>query len=281
MIAIAARTPELTPDLIYRVDVGPLTLNATIFYTGGIMALLVVGSWLITRKLSTSEEMSRWQHLLEVIVKGMRGQIAEVSQQAPSQYLPFVGTLFLFIAVSNLLTIFPFYHAPTGSLSTTAALALCVFVAVPVYGIAHKGPVGYLKTYAQPSVFMLPFNVIGEVSRTLALAVRLFGNVMSGTMIVGILVAIMPLLVPGVMQVLGLLTGLIQAYIFAMLAMVYIASATRVSVERERKVREGEGEEEAEADGEAAEHEDEQEEPSEPSAEADEPEAQQGEERHG
>lgn len=290
MIAIAAETPKLTPDLIFRLPVGPVTLNATLLYTWGIMALLVVGSWLITRKLSTSEDMSRWQNLLEVIVQGMRNQVAEVSQQTPGQYLPFVGTLFLFIAVSNLMTLFPFYHPPTGSLSTTAALALCVFVAVPVYGIAHKGPVGYLKTYTQPSIFMLPFNIIGEVSRTLALAVRLFGNVMSGAMIVGILVAVMPLLVPGVMQVLGLLTGLIQAYIFAMLAMVYIASATRASAEREQKLREREAKRKAEAEPqegeERPEHEDEseqeqQKEASEPSAEAGEPEAQQGEERHG
>ena len=104
-----------------------------------------------------------------------------------------------------------------------------MFVAVPIFGVAHKGLVGYLRTYAKPSIFMLPFNVIGEVSRTLALAVRLFGNIMSGTMIVGILVAIIPFLVPGIMNLLGLLTGLIQAYIFAMLAMVYIASATRTA----------------------------------------------------
>jgi len=229
MTWILAQTPALTPDETFRVVLGPVVLNATIFYTWGIMALLAVGSWLITRKLSTGEDMTRWQNLLEVIVKGMRTQIAEVSQQDPIEYLPFVGTLFLFIAVSNLLTIFPLYHAPTGSLSTTAALALCVFVAVPIFGVAHKGLVGYLRTYAKPSIFMLPFNVIGEVSRTLALAVRLFGNIMSGTMIVGILVAIIPFLVPGIMNLLGLLTGLIQAYIFAMLAMVYIASATRTA----------------------------------------------------
>jgi F-type H+-transporting ATPase subunit a len=129
--------------------------------------------------------------------------------------------------VSNVLSIIPGYEAPTGSLSTTAALAACVFVAVPLYGITDQG-LSYFNQYVKPSVFMLPFNIMGELSRTLALAVRLFGNVMSGTMIGAILLAVTPLVFPIVMQALGLLTGLIQAYIFAILAMVYIAAATRV-----------------------------------------------------
>jgi F-type H+-transporting ATPase subunit a len=164
---------------------------------------------------------------MEVLVKGMRGQIREISRQDPGEYLPFVGTLFLFIGVCNLLSIVPGFEPPTGSLSTTAGLAACVFVAVPLYGIGHKG-LSYFEQYIRPSVFMLPFNIMGELSRTLALAVRLFGNVMSGSMIAGILLAIAPLVFPIVMQALGLLTGLIQAYIFAILAMVYIAAATRV-----------------------------------------------------
>ena len=220
---------HLSPDEIVYLRLGPIPLNATLVFTWVVMAVLLAVSWLATRKLTSEATMTRWQNLLEVVVSGIRTQIAEVTQHDPIRYLPFVGTLFLFIAVSNALSIVPGYEAPTGSLSTTAALALCVFVAVPIYGVAQKGLVEYLKVYTKPSVFMLPFNVIGEVSRTLALAVRLFGNVMSGTMIVGILLAITPLLVPGIMQVLGLLTGLIQAYIFAMLAMVYIASATRTA----------------------------------------------------
>ena len=133
----------------------------------------------------------------------------------------------MFIAVCNILGIVPGFEPPTGSLSTTAALAACVFVAVPLFGIAQKG-LSYFGQYIKPSVFMLPFNIMGELSRTLALAVRLFGNVMSGSMIAAILLAIAPLIFPILMQALGLLTGLIQAYIFAILAMVYIAAATRV-----------------------------------------------------
>jgi F-type H+-transporting ATPase subunit a len=226
---------HLTPDEIVFWRWGAFSLNLTIVATWGVMAFMVLGSWLVTRRLSTGTDMSRWQNLLEVVVDGIRSQIAEVTRHDPLRYLPFVGTLFLFIAVTNTLSILPGYEAPTGSLSTTAALALCVFLAVPLFGVEQKGVLGYFRVYAQPSVFMLPFNLIGEVSRTLALAVRLFGNVMSGAMIVGILLAIARWFVPIVMMALGLLTGLIQAYIFAMLAMVYIGSATRTAARRASK----------------------------------------------
>jgi len=215
----------ISPDSIVIWQWGVFKLNLTILFTWAVMALLTGVSWLITRRLQTGTELSRWQNLLEVLVTGIRDQIRDVSHQEPGRYLPFVGTLFLFIAASNLLQIIPGYMAPTGSLSTTTALAICVFVAVPLYGIVYQGPVGYLEHYVQPTVLMLPFNIIGELSRTLALAVRLYGNIMSGTVIAAILLSITPYFFPIVMQLLGLLTGMIQAYIFAILAMVYIASA--------------------------------------------------------
>ena len=218
---------RISPDTFVLFRWGPIVLNATIISTWAVMALMVLGSKLVTRGLTTETRFSRWQNLMEVLVTGIREQIREISGQDPGEYLPFVGTLFLFVAVCNILSIVPGYEAPTGSLSTTAALAACVFVAVPLFGIAHRG-LSYFAQYIKPSVFMLPFNIMGELSRTLALAVRLFGNVMSGTMIVGILLGVTPLIFPIVMQALGLLTGLIQAYIFAILAMVYIAAATRV-----------------------------------------------------
>lgn len=218
---------SITPDDTVLWIWGPFRLNATIVFTWAVMALLVVGARLITLRLSDGEQLSRWQNLLEVLVVGVRNQIKDVSHEDPRQYLPFIGTLFLFIAVSNLLAVVPGFLPPTGSLSTTTALAICVLVAVPLYGIAERGVGEYLRKYVQPTVFMLPFNIMGELSRTLALAIRLYGNVMSGTIIVGILIGIAPFFFPIVMQLLGLLTGLIQAYIFAILAMVYIASATR------------------------------------------------------
>ncbi len=219
---------EITPDAIVLWNLGPFPLNATIVFTWLVTILLVLIAWLATRRLSVEPPLSRWQNLLEIVVTYMRDQIREITRQDSDRYLPFLGTLFLFISVSNLLSIVPGYYPPTASLSTTAALAVCVFFAVPIYGIAQQGLVGYLKHYSQPSVFMVPFHIIGELSRTLSLAVRLFGNIMSGTMIIAILLLITPLFVPIVLQVLGLLIGLVQAYIFAVLATVYIASATRV-----------------------------------------------------
>ncbi len=218
---------NLTPDQIIFWQRGIITINATLVFTWLIMVLLVLSSWLVTRKLSASTKISQGQNLLEVLVLGIGNQIKEVSQQESEPYIPFIGTLFLFIAVANLLSIIPGYQPPTGSLSTTAALAICVFFAVPIYGIKKQGFVGYFKKYyLQPTPFMLPFNIIGRLSNTISLAVRLFGNVMSGTMIVGILLSIAPLFFPIIMQAMGLLTGLIQAYIFAILAMVFIAAAT-------------------------------------------------------
>ena len=216
----------ISPDGIILWQWGPVHINATLVFTWLVMALLVIGSYLITRRLTDGVHMSRWQNLLEVLVTGMRDQIREVSRQEPGRYLPFVGTLFLFILVSNLLAIVPGYRPPTASLSTTVALAICVFAAVPLFGIGEQGLGGYLKQYLKPTPFMLPFNIIGELSRTLALAVRLYGNIMSGSVIGAILLGLTPILFPVVLQAFGILTGAIQAYIFAVLAMVYIASAT-------------------------------------------------------
>ncbi|WP_372591048.1 F0F1 ATP synthase subunit A [Guyparkeria sp.] len=219
---------HLSPDEIVFWQHGWVKLNATILFTWIVMLVLVVVSRLITARLSTGLARSRWQNLLEVVVLAIQQQIEDVGLAQSRRYLGFLGTLFLFIAVSAIFTVVPGYTPPTGSLSTTAALALIVFVAVPFFGIAEQGVGGYLRSYTRPTVLMLPFNVIGEISRTLALAVRLFGNMMSGAMIVGILLSISPFLFPVVMRALGLLTGMVQAYIFFILATVYIAAATRV-----------------------------------------------------
>jgi F-type H+-transporting ATPase subunit a len=217
---------RLSTDQLIFWQHGFLKLNATIVYTGGLMLVLAVGAKLITRRLTTGISISRWQCALEIIVIGIKKQIEEVGLRRPEKFLGFVGTLFLFVSIANIFTIFPGYEPPTGSLSTTTALAICVFVAVPFYGIEERGWGSYLRTYLEPTVIMLPFNIIGEFSRTLALAVRLFGNMMSGTMILGILLIVTPFVFPAVMSALGLLTGMVQAYIFSILALVYIAAAT-------------------------------------------------------
>src|SRR5271155_1942923 len=218
---------RLSPDDMIFWQHGFLKLNATIVFTWGLMLLLAVGSKLITRRLSVGLERSRWQNLLEIVVTAIEQQIEEVGIRHPERYLGFLGTLFLFVAVASVCTVIPGYEPPTGSLSTTAALALCVFVAVPLFGIEEQGLRGYLGSYTEPTFIMLPFNIISELSRTLALAVRLFGNMMSGTMILAILLTITPFIFPIAMSALGLLTGMVQAYIFSILAAVYIAAATR------------------------------------------------------
>lgn len=223
---------NITPDQQVIWQWGLLRIDYTIAFTWAVMAFMVVGSWLITRRLSPDTRITRWQHLLELIVEYSRSQIRDVARREPDQYLPFIATLFLFVAFSNLLAVVPFFVPPTASLSTTAALAICVFFAVPIFGILEVGLLPYLKNYIKPSPVMLPFNLIGELSRTLALAVRLFGNMMSGAKIGAILLSITPFFIPIVMHLLGLLTGLIQAYIFAILAMVYIASGARVQQKR-------------------------------------------------
>ena len=219
---------HLSPDQVIFWQHGFITLNATIVFTWALMIVLAGGSRLITRKLSTGLERSRWQNLLEMAVTGIDKQIEEVGLSQPRKYIGFLGTLFVFVGAASLCTVIPGYDPPTASLSTTTALALSVFVAVPFFGIEEQGVRSYLKSYTKPTLIMLPFNIISELSRTLALAIRLFGNMMSGAMIIAILLTITPFLFPIVMTVLGLLTGMVQAYIFSILAAVYIAAATRV-----------------------------------------------------
>lgn len=220
---------HLSPDQLILWQHGPIRLNATIASTWALMLVLSVGSKLITGTLTSGTQRARWQNLLEIIVTGIERQIEAVGISRARKYLPFLGTLFLFLAAAALCTIIPGYEPPTASLSTTAALALCVLVAVPLFGIIEQGIGSYLASYLKPTFIMLPFNIISELSRTLALAVRLFGNMMSGSMIVAILLTITPFIFPIVMTLLGLLTGIVQAYIFSILAAVYIAAATRAS----------------------------------------------------
>ncbi len=216
---------QISPDETIYWQSGFIVINATLVFTWVAMILLIGGSWLITRNLSTGRSITVRQSMLESIVSMIQRQIEEVMLSNARPFLAFIGSLFLFIATLNLLSIFPGYRSPTGSMSTTSALAVCVFVVVPIYGIRAQGVGQYLRQYLQPTFFMLPFNIFGELSRTLAMAVRLFGNIMSGEMIIAILLTLVPLFFPVVMQLFGLLFGMIQAYIFAVLAAVYIASA--------------------------------------------------------
>lgn len=218
---------SITPDSVVYWEHGFVKLNMTIVMTWGLMAGMTAAAWRVTRQLSTGIQISKWQNFLEIVVSGIGKQLEEAGLHESKKYLSFLGTLFLFIAVSALCTILPGYEPPTGSLSTTAALAIAVFVAVPFYGIAECGLIGYLREYLEPNFLLLPIHIIGEFTRTVALAVRLFGNAMSGTMIVGILISVAPIFFPVLIGALDLLTGVVQAYIFSILATVYIVAATR------------------------------------------------------
>ena len=221
---------HLSSDQVIFWQYGWFKLNLTIVSTWVLMAVMTLGSWLATRNCGQSGQASsrRWQHwtsLMEWVVVLIQEQLKDVGLPEPARYLDLIGTLFLFVAIANLCTIIPGFEAPTGSLSTTAALALCVFVAVPYYGIRASGLARYLGDYLKPTPVMLPFNIMSELTRTLALAMRLFGNMMGDGMVIGILLVVMPFFFPVVMKLLGLLTGMVQAYIFSILATVYIAAA--------------------------------------------------------
>ena len=218
---------HLSSDEIILWQWGWVNLNVTIITTWCIMLLMSACGWLITHKLNQGLHIPRWQNALEVVVLALDSQIKEVGLNASRPYLPFIGTLFLFILISNMLSVIPWYEPPTGSMSTTAALAISVFLAVPFFGIREQGLLNYLRSYIKPTPIMLPFNLLGELSRTLALAIRLFGNIMSGTMIIAILLMVTPFIFPVLMNLLHLITGVVQAYIFSILATVYIAAATR------------------------------------------------------
>jgi F-type H+-transporting ATPase subunit a len=220
---------ELSPDETVFWKMGFVEINLTLVTTWAIMIVLSLVAWSITRRLKTDITISKWQCILEMLVLTLMDQIKEIGLKKPEKFIGFIGTLFIFICFSNILIIFPGYEPPTGSLSTTAALAICVFLAVPFFGISQNGLLSYLKTYFEPTFIMLPFNIISEISRTLALAVRLFGNIMSGAMIGSILLTIAPFVFPVLMTILGVITGVVQAYIFGILATVFIAAATSES----------------------------------------------------
>ncbi len=218
---------RLSPDQVVLWQYGWIHINLTIVTTWGLMLLLGLVSWRVAREPAGQDQgrPSSLRSLLEWTVEIIRDQMREIGLRPTERFLPFVATLFLFVAVANLCSVIPGCEPPTGSLSTTVALATCVFVAVPWYGIRTQGTLRYLREYLEPTPVMLPFNLISELTRTLALAVRLFGNMMSDGLIFGILLMITPYFFPVLMKLLGLLTGMVQAYIFSILATVYIAAA--------------------------------------------------------
>ena len=222
----------LTAKVVFRL--GPVPITAPVVTTWGLMAALALGGWLATRALSVTPTPR--QTVLEMIIGAIEDQIQATMRAAPKPYVAMVGTLFLFILAANWSSLVPGVEPPTAHIETDAALGLIVFFAILYFGIRARGLGGYLKTFAEPTFFMISLNIVETFTRTFSLIVRLFGNVMSGVFIVGIVLSLAGLLVPIPLMALGLLTGAVQAYIFTVLAMVFIGSALDEgrSGERER-----------------------------------------------
>jgi len=202
---------------------GPVAITRPVVTTWAIMAVLAAGSWVSTRRLGLAP--SRRQAVLELLVNGILAQIEEVTRRDARPLLPLVGTLFIFLLTANVSGILPGVQAPTARIETPAALALIVFLAVHAYGVRARGLLGYLRSFAQPKPIMIPLNIVSEITRTFSLMVRLFGNIMSGEFLIALVLALAGLFVPIPLMALELLVGVVQAYIFTVLATVFIGAA--------------------------------------------------------
>lgn len=211
----------LTSMVLFHI--GPVAITRPVVTTWIIMAVLAFVCRFVTRRLAILPNGR--QAVLEGIVTGIATQIEDVIRKDARPFLPLVGTLFIFLVAANLSGVFPGVEAPTGKIETPAALALIVFFSVHYFGIRARGLAGYLGSFAEPKLIMLPLNILSEITRTFSLMVRLFGNVMSGEFIIGLVVALAGLFVPIPLMALEILVGLVQAYIFTVLATVFIGAA--------------------------------------------------------
>jgi len=207
-------------ELVFTIGVVPIT--RPVLVTWAIMALLLLFSLLVRQRLSARP--GKLQVIAELVQDALDHQIGDVLQRDPAPYRAFIGTIFIFILVANWSSLVPGIHPPTATLETDAALALLVFCSTVLFGIRESGPGGYLLTFARPSWVMIPLNIVEQLTRSFSLIVRLFGNIMSGVFIIGIVLSLAGLFVPIPLMALDLLTGAVQAYIFAILACVFIAA---------------------------------------------------------
>ncbi|HEU5451939.1 MAG TPA: F0F1 ATP synthase subunit A [Terriglobales bacterium] len=210
----------------WQVDLGPLALTDTVLVTWIIMLLLVAVSWFVGHRLRP--EPGRWQTMLEGAYEAMFGAISDVLPERAPLVFPFIASLWVFVVIANLVGIIPGVRAPTSSLSTTTALALLVFLSVHWYGIRVQGLRRYLAHYLDPNPLLLPFTVVAEITRTLAMAIRLFGNMMSLGLTAALVLMVAGFLAPIPILMLHIVEALVQAYIFGMLALIYIAGGLQV-----------------------------------------------------
>jgi F-type H+-transporting ATPase subunit a len=215
------QSSPLTSTVLFHI--GPVAITRPVMTTWVIIAVLALVCRSVTRRLVMLPDGR--QAVLEGIVTGVTGQIEDVIRKDARPFLPLVGTLFIFLVVANLSGVLPGVEAPTSKIETPAALALIVFFSVHYFGIRAHGLGGYLASFAEPKLIMLPLNILSEITRTFSLMVRLFGNVMSGEFVIGLVVALAGLFVPIPLMALEILIGLVQAYIFTVLATVFIGAA--------------------------------------------------------
>lgn len=216
------KTNPFHHELVWQI--GPMLITRPVVTTWIVMAVMVVLSWWVTRRLSV-DKPGRVQCFAELLITTLRDEMKSTMRLDPEPFVPLIGTLFLFILFANLSGLMPGAEPPTAALETDLVLALAVFFAVTGWGVKRHGVWGYMKSYAQPNLFVLPLNLLEAVTRVLSMTVRLFGNIMSGMFISAVVLGLAGLLVPIPFMALDLLTGLIQAYIFMVLAMVFIAAA--------------------------------------------------------
>jgi len=215
-----ASSPLVTTAIFH---IGPVPISRPVVTTWVIMAVLAVGARLATRRLRAHPDLP--QTALEAVVAAVSGQIEEVIRRDCRPFLPLLATLFIYLCIANLSGVVPGVRAPTASLETPAALAATVFLAVHYFGVRSRGVLGYLASFAQPKLIMLPLNIISGVTRTFSLMVRLFGNIMSGEFLIALVVALAGLIVPIPLMALEILVAIVQAYIFTVLAAVFIGAA--------------------------------------------------------
>ncbi len=218
---------KITPDQYIVWQDGFFKINHTILFTWFIMAVMIIVALILRAVLTHEKNIGKLQNFFEILITGIKDQVEKMGKVDLNFVFPFIATIFIFILFSNLLQIIPFFHSPTASLSTTVALVVVVVSLGIIYGVKRVGVIGYLKKYIRPTVVMLPMNIISDISSNCALAIRLYGNIMSG-MVIGAVVsqiAFLALGFPIFLSILSFISSVIQAYIFSILALVFILSA--------------------------------------------------------
>jgi F-type H+-transporting ATPase subunit a len=208
-------------ETVVLFHLGSVPVSRPVVTTWGLMIALTIGCWLATRRLRLAA--GNWQAVIEASVVGIEEQISSLLNREPEPFLPLLGSLFIFLIAANLSGIVPGVTAPTASIETPAALASIIFVSVHFFGVRFQGLGRYLKSYIKPNPLLLPLNILSEITRSFSLAMRLFGNIMSEELVVAIILALAGLLVPIPFMAFGILVALVQAYIFSVLAAVYVA----------------------------------------------------------